>query len=163
MEVGAVVDPNAALEWDEEEANQEVVDLCVRVRSAGLFPEQDGIGMDPEGVGSIIDGLVAAGFSIEDIRAISQGYKLNAAIKTTPVKLKNGSMVHCGQRLMTWCVGNAKTEARGNAVIVTKAQSGSAKIDPLMSLFNAVQLMSWNPVAANTKGAIVIGSDYEVA
>ncbi|MAQ82240.1 MAG: terminase [Maritimibacter sp.] len=147
----------------EEEANPEVVDLCVRVRSAGLFPEQDGIGMDPEGVGSIIDGLVAAGFSIEDIRAISQGYKLNAAIKTTPVKLKNGSMVHCGQRLMTWCVGNAKTEARGNAVIVTKAQSGSAKIDPLMSLFNAVQLMSWNPVAANTKGAIVIGSDYEVA
>lgn len=134
----------------EEEANPEIVALCRRIRDAKLFPEQDGIGMDPEGVGSIIDALVEAGFRIEDIRAVSQGYKLNAAIKTAPVKLKNGSMVHCGQRLMQWCVGNAKTEARGNAVIVTKAQSGTAKIDPLMALFNSVQLMSWNPVAANS-------------
>lgn len=131
----------------EGEANPEIVEYCVRIRDAGLFPDEDGIGMDPEGVGSIIDALVDAGFEIGDIRAISQGYKLNAAIKTAPVKLKNGSMVHCGQRLMTWCVGNARTEARGNAVIVTKSQSGSAKIDPLMAMFNAVQLMSWNPVA----------------
>lgn len=132
----------------EDQANPEIVDICCQIRDAGLFPEQDGIGMDPEGVGSIIDALVEAGFQIEDIRAISQGYKLNAAIKTAPVKLKNGKMKHCGQRLMDWCVGNAKTEARGNAVIVTKQQSGSAKIDPLMALFNAVQLMSWNPQAS---------------
>ncbi|MBN9674634.1 terminase large subunit [Salipiger bermudensis] len=132
----------------EEEANPKIVEICARIRDAGLFPDQDGIGMDPEGVGSIIDDLVAEGFEIDDIRAISQGYKLNAAIKTAPVKLKNGSMVHSGQRIMTWCVGNAKTEARGNAVIVTKAQSGSAKIDPLMAMFNAVMLMSWNPVAS---------------
>ncbi|MBF9042964.1 terminase large subunit [Rhodobacterales bacterium HKCCE4037] len=132
----------------EDEANPEIVEIALQVRGAGLMPETDGIGMDPEGVGSIIDALVDAGFSIEDIRAISQGYKLNAAIKTTPVKLKNGSMVHCGQRMMSWCVGNARVEARGNAVIVTKAQSGSAKIDPLMSTFNAVMLMSWNPQAS---------------
>lgn len=129
----------------EEEANPEIVELCQRVRDAGLFPEQNGIGMDPEGVGSIIDALVDAGFSIENIASISQGYKLNAAIKTAPVKLKNGSLLHCGQPLMTFSVGNAKTESRGNAVIVTKAQSGSAKIDPLMALFNTVMLMSWNP------------------
>ncbi len=132
----------------EDEANPEIVDICLRIRDAGLFPEKNGIGMDPEGVGSIIDGLVEAGFSIDDIQAVSQGYRLNAAIKTAPVKLKNGRMVHCGQRIMNWCVGNAKTEARGNAVIVTKAQSGSAKIDPLMAMFNSVQLMSWNPEAA---------------
>ncbi len=145
----------------EEEANPEIVELCCRIRDAGLFPDQNGIGMDPEGVGSIIDALVDAGFSIEDIASISQGYKLNAAIKTAPVKLKNGSMLHCGQPLMTWCVGNAKTESRGNAVIVTKAQSGSAKIDPLMALFNTVMLMSWNPVATGPsvyreRGALVM-------
>lgn len=132
----------------EDEANPEIVEIALAIREAGLMPEQDGIGMDPEGVGSIIDALVEAGFSIEDIRAISQGYKLNAAIKTAPVKLKNGRMIHGGQRLMDWCVGNARVEARGNAVIVTKAQSGSAKIDPLMAMFNAVMLMSWNPQAA---------------
>lgn len=146
----------------EDEANPEIVDICARIRTAGLFPEEDGIGMDPEGVGSIIDALVEAGFRIEDIRSISQGYKLNAAIKTAPVKLKNGKMVHSGQRLMEWCVGNAKVEARGNAVIVTKQVSGSAKIDPLMATFNAVQLMSWNPVAANG-GSIAVPDDYEVA
>ncbi|WP_370286916.1 terminase large subunit [Pseudooceanicola nanhaiensis] len=132
----------------EAEANPEIVDICSRLKLAGRLPEEDSIGMDPEGVGSIIDELTEAAFRIEDIRSISQGYKLNAAIKIAPVKLKNGSMVHCGQRIMDWCVGNAKVEARGNAVIVTKAQSGSAKIDPLMALFNAVMLMSWNPVAS---------------
>ena len=132
----------------EDEANPQIVEICTRLREAGLLPDERGIGMDPEGVGSIIDALVDADFEMSMICPISQGYKLNAAIKTAPVKLKNGTFVHCNQRLMTWCVSNAKTEARGNAVIVTKAQSGSAKIDPLMALFNSVMLMSWNPVAA---------------
>ncbi|WP_370286963.1 terminase large subunit [Pseudooceanicola nanhaiensis] len=136
----------------EEEAVPEIVGICLRLQEAGLLPEDGGIGMDPEGVAAIVDALIEAGFSIEDIRAISQGYKLNAAIKGTPGKLKNGTFRHCGQRIMTWCVGNAKTEARGNAVIVTKAQSGSAKIDPLMALFDSVMLMSWNPVASGRAG-----------
>lgn len=144
------------------EAHPEVVEICCRLRDAQRLPEQDGIGMDPEGVAAIVDALIEAGFAIEDIRAISQGYKLNAAIKGTPVKLKNKTLVHCDQGLMRWCVGNAKTETRGNAVLVTKAKSGSAKIDPLMALFNAVQLMSWNPVAS-AGGAISIPEGYAVA
>ena len=129
----------------EAEAFPEIVDICTRLQAAGVSPDEDWIGMDPEGVGNIIDALVEAGFDIEDIRPISQGYKLNAAIKLAPVKLKNGTLVHCGQRMMSWSVGNARAEARGNAVIVTKAQSGTAKIDPLMALFDCVMLMSWNP------------------
>ncbi|WP_342344403.1 terminase [Escherichia coli] len=56
-------------------------------------------------------------------------------------------LVHGGQPLMAWCVGNARVEPKGNAVLITKQASGRGKIDPLMALFNAVALMSLNPEA----------------
>ena len=76
---------------------------------------------------------------------MSQGWKLNGAIKTTERQLAGGDLVHAGQALMAWCVGNAKVVPVGNAVTITKQASGSAKIDPLMAGFNAVSLMALNP------------------
>ena len=145
----------------EEEAFPEIVEYCCRLRDLGLLPEQDGIGMDPEGVSKIIDLLIDAGFEIEDVASIWQGTRLHPAIKSSPVKLKNGTLVHCGQRIMTFSIENAKTELKGNAVIVTKAQSGTAKIDPLMAMFNTVTLMSQSPQARGEDG-ISISEDYEV-
>jgi phage terminase large subunit-like protein len=46
---------------------------------------------------------------------------------------------------MAWAVSNAKVEPRGNAVAIEKRAAGYAKIDPLMALFNSVELMSLNP------------------
>jgi phage terminase large subunit-like protein len=46
---------------------------------------------------------------------------------------------------MAWCVGNAKVEPKGNAILITKQASGTAKIDPLMALLNAAELMGRNP------------------
>jgi phage terminase large subunit-like protein len=45
--------------------------------------------------------------------------------------------------------------------VVTKAAAGSAKIDPLMALFNAAMLMQNHPEAA-AGGALSIPADYEV-
>ena len=119
---------------------EELVALISQVHAAGLFPERDAIGLDPEGVAAILDALIEAGITEEQLRGISQGYRLQGAVKGAARKLFDGSMRHADQPLMTWCVSNAQTEARGNAVIVTKAESGSAKIDPLMALFNTVML-----------------------
>ena len=47
--------------------------------------------------------------------------------------LAEKALRHGGQPIMAWCVGNAKPEPRGNAVIITKAVAGTAKIDLLMA------------------------------
>lgn len=124
----------------------EVASICALVEARGVL---DKIGCDPAGLGGIIDALAEAELPEEKIIGISQGWKMTGAIKTAERKLAEGVMVHGGQPLMNWCVGNAKVEPRGNAVIITKQAAGSAKIDPLMALFNAVTLLSLNPETQN--------------
>jgi len=128
----------------------EVAALVCRVRDAGLLPEKAGIGVDAAGIGDIVDALTAPGCDIdlEMIVGVSQGWRLNGAIKTTERRVAGGQLIHGGQRLMAWAVGNARTEAKGNAVTITKQVSGSAKIDPLMALFDAVYLMALDPEPA---------------
>jgi len=70
---------------------------------------------------------------------------VTGAIKTAERKLADGSLRHGGARLMSWAVANARVEPKGNAIIITKQASGTAKIDPLMAAFNAIALMSTNP------------------
>lgn len=120
----------------------QVADICSQVFEAGLL---DKIGCDPSGLGMIVEAIVEAGVPEELIIGISQGWKMTGAIKTTERKLAEKALFIAEQPLMRWCVSNAKVEPRGNAVIITKQTSGSAKIDPLMALFNAVTLMSLNP------------------
>lgn len=123
----------------------EVAEIVRRIEDSGLL---DKVGMDPAGIGGLLDALLEAGIPEEKIIAISQGWKLGGAIKTAERKLAEGVLVHGGQPLMAWCIGNAKVEPRGNAILITKQASGTAKIDPLMALFNAVSLMSLNPASA---------------
>ena len=121
---------------------QSVAQLVARVYESGLL---DKIGVDPSGLGSILEAIEAAGVPNDLVVGISQGWRMTGAIKTTERKLAEGSLYHDGSRLMNWCVGNAKVEPRGNAIIITKQAAGSAKIDPLMALFNAVTLLGMNP------------------
>lgn len=123
---------------------EDVAQLAAKVEQAGLL---DKVGLDPAGVGAILDALEAVGIPRDKIDGISQGWRLGGAIKTAERKLAEGTLLHGGQPLMAWCCGNARVEPRGNSILITKQASGSAKIDPLMALFNAVTLMALNPEA----------------
>ncbi|PCR94895.1 terminase [Pseudomonas fluorescens] len=126
---------------------QAVADIICDIRDRGLLPEKFAIGVDAAGIGDIVDELTTEerGIVMEQIVAISQGWKLNGAIKTTERKVAGGELVHCGSALMSWSVSNARIVPQGNAITITKQASGSAKIDPLMSTFDAISLMALNP------------------
>jgi len=122
----------------------ELADIVERMHGTGLLA---GIGCDPAGIGTIVQAIVERNVPQELIIGISQGWRMNGAIKTAERKLAEGGMEHGAQPLMAWSVGNARVEPKGNAVSITKQHSGSAKIDPLMATFNAVELMSRNPAS----------------
>jgi phage terminase large subunit-like protein len=122
----------------------DVASICALIEARGLL---DKIGCDPAGLGGITDALAEAEIPEAKMVGVTQGWRLTGAIKTAERKLAEGVLVHSGQPIMAWCVGNAKVEPRGNAVIITKQAAGSAKIDLLMALFNAVTLMSLNPAS----------------
>lgn len=103
------------------------------------------IGIDPLGVGGILDAMFLAGIPQDLVIGIKQGYMLNGAIKTAERKLAEGLLVHGGRPMMNYCVSNARTEQKGNATLITKQASGKGKIDPLMALLDAVYIMALNP------------------
>lgn len=120
----------------------DVAEIVARCEASGLL---DKVGCDPAGLGGILDAMVEADVPQDKVIGIRQGWSMTGAIKTTERKLAEGALVHGGQPLMAFCVGNAKVEPRGNAILITKQASGTAKIDPLLATFNAVTLMSLNP------------------
>jgi phage terminase large subunit-like protein len=127
-----------------------VADIAERLEAAGLLPQKIAIGVDQVGIDEIVDELSGRGIDKTRIGGVPQGWKLNNAIKTTERKLAGGTLWHSGSPLMDWVVGNAKAEAAGNAVKITKQASGSAKIDPLMALYDAVVAMGQNPDAGRS-------------
>lgn len=141
----------------------DVAAIVAQCFEAGIL---DGIGVDPAGIGAIVEAIYQAGIpekrmrsdgkEVDMIRGIGQGWRLWGAIGTTERKLAEGVLVHSGSRLMNWCVGNAKVEPRANSKLITKQASGTAKIDPLMALFCAVSLLSLNPESN------VLGEDFEL-
>ena len=135
------------VETGDDQAAQ-AAEICEFVAQSGLLPEKSGIGLDSAGVALLVDELEAKGMTQPQVVAVAQGWKLQTAISTLPLKLEDGRLKHGGQPIMAWAVGNAKQELRGSNYVVTKAAAGAGKIDPLMALFNAAMLMFQNPASA---------------
>lgn len=131
----------------------ELVAYCQQCQASGLL---DKIGLDPVGVGAILDALEEAGINKDQLVGVPQGWKMVGAIKSAERRLAERQFFHGGTRLMAWCVGNAKIEPRGNAVLITKQVAGSAKIDPLMALLDAVAMMGLNPAAKNRESVFFL-------
>ncbi|MDI7923393.1 terminase large subunit [Ferirhizobium litorale] len=138
-------DKDLAICEDALQPIRDAASIVERVQASGLLPEENGVGLDPFGIGALIDELSARGIEGNVLTAIRQGSALSPASWGIEIKLKNKTFWHSGSRLMNWCVGNAKTEVRGGAVLITKQTAGRAKIDPLVAVFNAAILMSRNP------------------
>ena len=127
---------------------EELVSIIERIDRAGLLPAENAIGVDPIGIGQVLDALATRGIHNNEkkrIVGIAQGWQLGRAIKTLERHLADGSFAHGAQPLMAWCVSNAKVEQRANGILITKQASGTAKIDALMATFNATDLMSLDP------------------
>ena len=149
-----------------EEGVKEVGDIVRKVEASGLL---DRIGVDPSGLGLIADELEAGDeqgngkIEHDRIVGIPQGWRLNGAIKTMEVKVAGKSIIHGNQKLMAWCVGNARVEPRGNAISITKQASGTGKIDPVMASLNTVALMAMNPEAKNNRSQFTGMTSEEIS
>lgn len=150
-----------------EQELREVTALLVKVRASGLLPEDAAIGLDAWNIGTLVDMLSDADFSVGDGRkgqvvAVRQGGNLFSAVNAAEKKLKARTLLHGGSRMMAWCVSNAKAEQKGNAVLITKQAAGRAKIDPLVALFTALKLLEAGPDAARRsvyeeRGMVLVG------
>jgi phage terminase large subunit-like protein len=124
-------------------------DVFAKVLASGLLPEKDAVGLDPNNVAALIEELTARGMTDGMLRRLLQGPALSPAWWGIELKLADGTFFHSATAMMAWCVGNAKVEPRGNAIMLTKQAAGRAKIDPVIAMGEAAILMSWNPDARN--------------
>lgn len=120
----------------------EFADIALRLYESGKL---DRIGLDPLMVGELVDDLLAVGIPDDKIVGVAQGYKISGYQKTAERKIASKDMLHCGQPIMTWCVGNARVVVKGSGSMLSKGESGNGKIDPVIAMLNAVALMSENP------------------
>ncbi len=138
-----------------------IADIARCLRDAGLLPDKDAIGSDPNNIAAFVDALAQVDITDEMFRRLRQGTALSPAIWGLEHKLSDDTLSHDGSALMNWCVGNVKIEVRDNGNLATKQAAGRAKIDPFIAMLCAAILMSWNPEAKGlsiyeTRGILVV-------
>lgn len=128
-----------------ENVGDDIAELAAIAKQVYDSGKLDKVGLDPLMLGGLLDGLLDVGIPQEQIIGIPQGYKLAGYLQTLERKLAGCELWHQGLGLMAWVAGNARIVMRGNGIMVSKQESGVAKIDPLIASLNATALMSMNP------------------
>jgi phage terminase large subunit-like protein len=123
-----------------------IVEIVADVKKRGLLAA---VAADPAGLGEIVDALAAIEVTADNklLFGVRQGFSLMNAIKTCERRLATGTLWHGGSGLMDWATGNLRIEPTATAIRATKMNVGDAKIDPVMALFDAADLMTLNPSA----------------
>jgi phage terminase large subunit-like protein len=121
-----------------------IVDIIKQCKDSGKLAK---VGADPAGIGTIIDALAEIDITVESetLGGVRQGVALMGAIKTVERKLADGSFRHGGRPMMAWCAGNAIVQATGTGMRIARDMSGYGKIDPLIAVLDAAELMGTNP------------------
>ncbi|MHA3063099.1 terminase large subunit [Acinetobacter sp. ANC 4641] len=131
-----------------ENVGDDITELAAIAKKVYDSGKLDKVGLDPLMLGGLLDGLLDVGIPQEQIIGIPQGYKLAGYLQTLERKLAGCELWHQGLGLMAWVAGNARIVMKGNGIMVSKQESGVAKIDPLIASLNATALMSMNPEPA---------------
>lgn len=129
---------------DAAKRGEEVAAFVAKVRATGLLEH---VAVDRYGIGTVLERLEETGAAPGEISGIIQGTAMQDQIKTVENWLSAGELFVAKQSLMRWCISNARIEQRSNGIILSKAASGIAKIDPVMALLDAALPMSKNPPA----------------
>lgn len=126
--------------------NEQAAQLIARIEETGKLV---GVGIDKQRPTMLLDALNRAGFPDGYATGVNQGWKLCDDIAIAEQKLGNGTLQHGNQPLMNWSVGNAKATPQGNAVSITKQHAGAGKIDSLIALFCAINVLKAAPEPEN--------------
>lgn len=124
-----------------------LAEIVKKVSAAGLLPEKDAVGYDPNNAGIILEELDECGITDEQRRRLLQGPALAPALYGLDLKLDDDTLTHDGSAMMNWVVGNVRIEKTARGPMATKRAAGTAKIDPFIAAEQATILMSWNPAA----------------
>lgn len=128
----------------------EIAEIIEQVKDAGLLPEKGAVGVDSRLIGALLDELERRDISIDggQVAPVVQGRALSDAVWGVEYKLKNGSFVHCGSRLLNWAMSGTAIEQPGKYVMMVKADRVRDRIDPFVAGITAASMMSRNPEAS---------------
>lgn len=126
---------------------EKIAGIAAQLRDAGLLPEKNAVGFDPNNIAAFVDALALKGIDGPMLHRLRQGPALSPALWGLEHKLSDDTISHDGSAMMAWSVGNVKIEVKGNGNMATKEAAGRTKIDTVIAMLCAAILMSWNPAA----------------